>query len=126
MWEYYRNRIQAYSQISIAEERILIEKAQNGSKECRDEIVLRHIRFLKFRIQKIAFPALRRRFGDDLLSEAILILCEKIETYDLNYRDKHGFLHPVKFVTYIWKRIDGFLIDSIKKENRYTTLIDNI
>ncbi len=27
-----------------------------------------------------------------------------------------GNPNPVKFVSYIWKRIDGFLIDSLKKE----------
>ena len=35
---------------------------------------------------------------------------------DLNYRDKKGNPNPVKFVSYIWKRIDGFIIDSLKRE----------
>ena len=93
-----------------------ISKAQNGSKKSRDEIVLRHIEFLKFRIHRIAFPYLAQRFREDLLGEAILILYAKIESYDLNYRDKQGNLHPVKFTSYIWKRIDGFIIDTLKKE----------
>ena len=38
--------------------------------------------------------------------------------YDLNYRDKNGNPKPVKFAFYIWKRIDGLIIDSLKKELR--------
>ena len=34
----------------------------------------------------------------------------------MKYRDKHGNLKPVKFASYIWKRIDGFILDSLKKE----------
>lgn len=102
--------------MSLSEERRLILQAQKGSKKSRDELVLRHIGFLIFRIQKVAFPEFIRRFGDDLLEEAILIVYQKIKTYDLNYRNKKGNPHPVKFVSYIWKRIDGFIIDYLKEE----------
>ena len=51
-----------------------------------------------------------------MLEEAILIAYKKIESYDLDYRDKQGNSRPVKFISYIWKRIDGFIIDSLKKE----------
>ena len=105
-----------YPRISLEEERRLIQKAQRGSKKSRDELVLRHISFLIFRIHKIAFPSLVWPFGEDLLAEAILIVYKKIESYDLNYCDKHGNPRPVKFTSYIWKRIDGFIIDSLKKE----------
>ncbi|MFH1698652.1 MAG: hypothetical protein ABH882_06320, partial [Candidatus Omnitrophota bacterium] len=91
---------------------------QKGSKKSRDEIVLRHIEFLKFRINRIVFPHLIQRFKDDLLGETILIVYSKIESYSLNYRNKKGNPHPVKFVSYIWKRIDGFIMDSLKKEMR--------
>jgi hypothetical protein len=50
----------------------------------RYEIVLRHAGFLIFRIHKTAFPDLIRRYGEDLLSEAILITYKKIDSYDLN------------------------------------------
>jgi hypothetical protein len=43
-----------------------------------DELVLRHISFLIFRIHKVAFPELIQRFGEDLLEEAILIVYNKI------------------------------------------------
>ena len=86
------------------------------------EIILRHIGFLIFRIHKVAFPTLIRRFGKEMLEEAILIAYEKIKTYDLDYRDKKGNPNPVKFISYIWKRIDGFIIDFLKKELKTSCL----
>lgn len=116
MWKNYRHIIRSYPRISLSEERLLILQAQKGSKKSNDELLLRHIGFLIFRIHKVAFPEFIGRFGDDLLEEAILIVYQKIETYDLNYRNKKGEPHPVKFISYIWKRIDGFIIDYLKKE----------
>jgi DNA-directed RNA polymerase specialized sigma subunit len=69
-----------------------------------------------FRIYKVAFPALVRSFGEDLFTDAILIVYKKIESYDLDYCDKEGNPNPVKFSSYIRKRIDGFITDSLKKE----------
>jgi len=116
MWESYGSIIRNYPKITLSGERHLIAEAQKGSKKSKDEIVLRHVSFLLFRICKNAFPSLIQRFGEDLLEEAILIVYKKVETYNLNYRDKQGNLKPVKFISYIWKRIDGFIIDSLKKE----------
>lgn len=116
MWKAYSNIVQRYPKITLSEERHLIAEAQKGSKKSKDEIVLRHVSFLLFRIRSKAFPSLIQRFGEDLLEEAILIVYKKVETYNLNYRDKQGNLKPVKFISYIWKRIDGFIIDSLKKE----------
>ncbi len=116
MWESYSGIIRRYSKIPLSEERQLILRAQKGSKKSKDELVLRHVGFLIFRIYKIAFPSMVRFFGEDLLAEAILIVYKKIASYDLNYCDRHGNPNPVKFTSYIWKRIDGFIIDSLKKE----------
>lgn len=116
MWEAYSNIIQRYPKISLSEERCLILKAQKGSKKSKDEIVLRHIGFLMFRIRRVVFPEMIQRFGEDLLTEAILVVYKKVETYKLDYRNKKGGLHPVKFISYIWKRIDGFIIDYLKEE----------
>ncbi|RKY30878.1 MAG: hypothetical protein DRP74_06055 [Candidatus Omnitrophota bacterium] len=113
------NIIRQYPKISLSEERKLISKAKKGSKKSRDELIFRHIGFLKFRIHKKAFPALVRRFGEDLLSESILIVYKKIKNYNLNYRNKRGELHPVRFISCIWKRIDGFIIDYLRKDNHY-------
>ena len=122
MWKSYRDIMRQYPKLSLSEERHLISKAQKGSKKSKDEIILRHIGFLIFRIHKIVFPALIRRFGEDLLEEAILITYRKIKTYNLDYRDKKGNPNPVKFVSYIWKRIDGFIIDFLKKELKTSRL----
>lgn len=112
----YNEITRRYQKISLSEERRLIQEAQNGLAKSKEELVLRCIGFLIFRIHKKAFPQLIKRFGEDLLADSVLILYKKIETYDLEYRDKQGNLKPVKFISYIWKRIDGLIIDFLKKE----------
>ena len=57
------------------------------------------------------------------MAEAVPVLYAKVQTYDLAYRDKHGHPKPVKFVSYIWKRIDGFILDSLKEELRQDRLV---
>ena len=86
MRESYSHIKWRYQKITLSEERRLILKAQKGSKKSREELILRHVGFVIFRIHKVAFPALIQRFGEDLLEEAILILYKKIKSYDLNYR----------------------------------------
>ncbi|PIP16470.1 MAG: hypothetical protein COX46_02000 [bacterium (Candidatus Ratteibacteria) CG23_combo_of_CG06-09_8_20_14_all_48_7] len=126
MWRSYRDIVWYYPKISLSEERRLIAKAQKGSKKSKNEIVLRHIGFLIFRIHRRVFPELLQRFGEDLLEEAILIVYKKVDSYDLCYRDKQGNLRPVKFVSYVWKRIDGFIIDYLRKEiNKPTVPYDD-
>jgi len=112
-------RIKKYPAISLSEERHLIAKAQRGSARSKDELLLRHIKFLIFRIHRIVFPDFLRRFGDDLLAEGILVLHAKIHDYDLAYCNKNGEPRPVRFRSYIWKRIDGFIIEYLKKEMIY-------
>ena len=112
----YQALIQRYQPLSLVEERRLIALAQRGSEQNIQELVLRHIGFVIFRLHRKVFPDLLRRFGDELLAEAILVLHAKIQTYDLTYRDKSGQPKPVKFVSYIWKRIDGQILDSLKRE----------
>ena len=101
MWKTYSDIVQRYPKIPLSEERRLISEAQKGSKKSKDELVLRHISFLIFRIHKVVFSEFIQRFGEDLLEEAILIVYNKIESYDLDYRDKHGNLKPVRFISYI-------------------------
>ncbi|MFH1621973.1 MAG: hypothetical protein ABIA97_02490 [Candidatus Omnitrophota bacterium] len=126
MWKSYGGIVRRYPKISLSEERQLILKAQKGSKKSKDELVLRHISFLIFRIHKVAFPEFIQRFGEDLLEEAILIVYNKIENYDLDYCDKQGNPYPVKFISYIWKRIDGFIIDYLKEEMKSRALYKDI
>ena len=116
MWKSYRKLTAQYPRISLSEERRLIAKAQKGCEKSIEEMVLRRIGFVIFRLHKRVFPEHLKRFGEELLSEAIVILYAKIKTYDLDYCDKHGNPKPVRFISYIWKRIDGFILDSLKKE----------
>jgi DNA-directed RNA polymerase specialized sigma subunit len=116
MFEAYRHLKHKYPKISLYQERRLIKQAQGRSKKKKNELIERHIWFVIFRINKIAFPAYRARFGEDTLSQATLILYDKIKAYDLRYKDKHGNPKPVRFSSYIWKRIDGFIIDYLKNE----------
>ena len=114
MWRIYYPDLREFSNLSLKEERHLIARAKKGYKKEIDELVLRHIKFIAFRISKTAFPLYRERFGDDILSEAIFILYDKIKTYNLRYKDKQGNPKPVRFASYIWKRVDGFIIDFLK------------
>ena len=114
MWKIYRRITSQYPRISLDEERQLIAQAKGRSKEKKEEFVLRHVGFIIFRIYKKTFPSYVTRYGEDILSEAVLILYDKIKTYDLEYKDRQGNLKPVRFSSYIWKRIDGFIIDLVK------------
>ena len=118
MWQPDKTLARRYPTLSLTEEWWLIAQAQRGSPESAQALVLRHIGFVIFRLRKRVFPDLLPRFGDDLLSSAIPVRYQKLATYDLGYRDKHGHPTPVKFVSYIWKRTDGFILDSLKEELR--------
>ena len=126
MFEIYRHLIHKYPKISLYQERRLIKQAQGRSRAKKDELVMRHISFVIFRINKITFPAYRTRFGEDILSQVILILYDKIKTYNLRYKDKYGNPKPVRFSSYIWKRVDGFIIDYLRKEINNLTARSNM
>ena len=123
MWTTYVNAARKYPRISLREERRLIREAKRGGKEQEQELVLRHIGFVIFRIHKRAFPAYARRFGEDLLSQAVFVLYDKIQSYNLRYYDKQGNFKPVRFVSYIWKFVDGLILASLKKELRHEKLL---
>lgn len=116
MLNFQQRRFRQYPVISLQEERRLIAKAKKGCPIKTEELVLRHVNFIIYRIYKKAFPSYIERFGEDIFSEAVFILYDKIKSYNLRYRDKEGNFKPVRFSTYIWKRIDGFILDSLKKE----------
>jgi hypothetical protein len=102
--------------LSLTKERRLIAKAKRGHKAEIEELIQRQVSFIIFRIHKRAFPSYVERFGEEILAQAIFILYDKIKTYNLRYRDKNGDFKPVRFSSYIWKRIDGFILDSLKEE----------
>ena len=79
---------------------------------------MRHLGFVAFRVRRRVYPSLLRRYGEDIFSAAIPILFKQVNTYDLRYRDAERRRRAVRFASYIWKRIDGFVIDSIRNEVR--------
>jgi len=115
MWEAYSSIIRKHPKLTLREERRLIREAKKQKKKA-DELVLRHINFVIFRIYKKTFPKYVERFGEDILSQAIFILYAKIKSYNLRYYDKQGDFKPVRFVSYIWKAIDGHILACLKKE----------
>ena len=112
----YYKIIRRYPKISLREERRLIAKAKRGSHESANEIVLRHMGFVSYRFYKKAFPPLRKLYGQDIISDCIPLLYKQIELYNLRYYDRQGNFKPVRFVSYIWKGVDGFIITALKKE----------
>jgi len=115
MWKSYSSIIRKYPRLTLQEDRRLIRQAKKHKKKA-DELVLRHISFVIFRIHKVTFPAYIHRFGEDILSQTIFILYQKVKTYNLGYYDKQGNFTPVRFVTYIWKAVDGHILACLKKE----------
>jgi len=55
MWEGYREVVRKYRPIPMEAERALIALAQGGSRESRDELVLRQVGFVIFRLHKKVF-----------------------------------------------------------------------
>jgi hypothetical protein len=121
MFDAYDDIRRTYAALSLSEERRLIRGAQKGSRRCAEELVLRHIGFVIFRLRRRLSPATLHRCGEDLLSDSIPILYRKVQTYRLDYRDERGELRPVKFSSYIWKRIDGFILDTVRRDCRPRT-----
>ena len=116
MWLINYRSLPNRSDLSLKEERRLIAKAKQGYQTETEELVLRYVGFIVFRLHKKVFPPYVARFGEDILAQAVLILYDKIKSYNLSYRDKNGDLKPVRFSSYIWKRIDGFILDYLKEE----------
>ena len=118
MWETYEKVARKYPRLPLAKERRLIALAQAGRKRSADELVLRHVGFVMWRLRRKVFRHHLERHGEDLLSATIPVLYQKIGTYNLKYRDREGMLRPVRFGSYIWKRIDGLVIEYLKRERR--------
>jgi hypothetical protein len=90
MWEAYQEVVRKYPRLPLEEERRLIALAQAGRKESSDELVLRHLGFLMWRLRRRVFRPHLERHGEDLLSAAIPVLYEKVGTYNLDYLKREG------------------------------------
>ena len=78
MLEGYLGIRHRFQKLTLSQERHLIALAKRGSKESMDEIVLRHLGFVVFRLYKRGFPDFVKRYGEDLVSEAIPLLYRQI------------------------------------------------
>lgn len=116
MWEAFQEVARNYPRLPLVQERRLIALAQAGRKKSADELVLRHVGFVMWRLRRTVFRSHLERCGEDLLAAAIPVLYQKVGTYNLRYRDREGVLKPVRFGSYVWKRIDGLALDYLKKE----------
>jgi hypothetical protein len=94
----------------LRQERRLIAMVQRGSTKSADEIVMRHVGFVMYLLREIVYPSVLWRLGDDILADAMLMHYGKVKTYNLRYRDRRRRRKPVRFVSYIWKRVDGFIM----------------
>lgn len=56
----------------------MIALAKNGNKAAKDELLLGHISFFIFRINKVFYPILVKQHGEDILQECLLMAGEKI------------------------------------------------
>ncbi|MCX5794869.1 MAG: hypothetical protein NTY77_05190 [Elusimicrobia bacterium] len=74
--------------------------------------------FVIWRLCERVFHPHLERHGEDMLSATIPVLYQKVGTYNLNYRDRAGNKRPVRFSSYVWKRIDGLAIDFLRHESR--------
>lgn len=73
MWNAYSSVTRKYSKLTLQDERRLIRQAKKH-KDKADELVLRHVSFVIFRICKKTFPKYIERFGEDILSQAIFVI----------------------------------------------------
>ena len=96
MWLINYRSLPNRSALSLKEERRLIAKAKKGYQAETEELVLRYVGFIIFRLHKKAFPAYVARFGEEILAQAVITLYNKIKTDNLRYRDKNDDLKPVK------------------------------
>ncbi len=109
LFELYREIIKQHKTLSLKHERKLIALAQKGASWAQEKLLLHLIGFFVFRIRTALYPAVFRRYGEDLIQECLLLAAEKIRTYNLTYRNKAGELQPVHLSTYMWKYVTGLM-----------------
>jgi hypothetical protein len=69
----YKQTASKYGPLSLDDERRLVRRAKKGDQLARKKLLLRLIGFFVFRIETALYPALRHRFGEDILQECLLL-----------------------------------------------------
>ena len=98
MWKIYRRITSRYPIISLDEERQLIAQAKGRSKEKKEEFVLRHVGFIIFRIYKKTFPSYVTRYGEDILSEAVLFCMIRLKPTTWSIKTSRVILSRLDFL----------------------------
>jgi len=124
LFEKYIKIAKQYKKPTLKCERKLIALAQKGDSSARDGLLFAQTGFFLFRIHKMLYPALIRRYGEDILQECFGFALSRVDRYKLRYKGKNGKPKPVFFRSYIWKGITGVVIKSIKnrREVRFSDL----
>ena len=104
------------------EERRLVRRASKGDQLARKRLRYHLIGFFIFRMETTLYPAIRNRFGEDILQECLLFAESRIPRYNLRYRDDKGIFKKVYFRTYLWKGITVVMFTYIKKNRNLSDL----
>jgi hypothetical protein len=118
----YKKTASKYGPLSLDDERRLVRRAKKGDQLARKKLLLHLIGFFIFRIETTLYPAIKHRFGEDILQECLLLAESKIPYYNLRYRDEKGIFKKVYFRTYLWKGVAGVIFAYIKKNRNLSNL----
>lgn len=114
MFDTYQEIARHYKKLSIHYERELITSSKKGNTLARNELLLHLIGFFLYRINTTLNSSLIREYGEDIIQDCLLFAIKKIDTYNLNYKDKNGKTKTFHLSTYMWKGVTGQIINYLK------------
>ena len=104
----YDALIQTREQLSRDEEFVLLEKAQNGDKKAREELINSNINLVGYMIRFLGVSGLAE--DEDLYEEGLFGLIKAVDKFKLQ--------NEVRFATYACKAIKSYVLRFIGKENK--------
>lgn len=104
----YDALIQSREQLTRDEETFLLEKAQNGDKNAREELIKSNINLVGYMIRFLGVSGLAE--DEDLYEEGLFGLIKAIDKFKLQ--------NEVRFATYACKAIKSYVLRFIGNENK--------
>jgi len=104
----YDALIQTREQLSRDEEFVLLEKAQNGDKKAREELINSNINLVGYMIRFLGVSGLAE--DEDLYEEGLFGLIKAVDKFKLQ--------NEVRFATYACKAIKSYVLRFIGNENK--------
>lgn len=104
----YDALIQTREQLSRDEETVLLEKAQNGDKKAREELINSNINLVGYMIRFLGVSGLAE--DEDLYEEGLFGLIKAVDKFKLQ--------NEVRFATYACKAIKSYVLRFIGNENK--------